>query len=466
MKLETTVNAIQTLLTQSVADFQNHRDTNTLCDQLRNDLFVLVEAFLLPVIEEVLCDTDLLLELKIGAGKKGLRFNGYRPSSIRLLTGRSLKLQSPYFSKALSKRRPGPKSKKRKKGTGRHFGLDYLGFISRCSTLLCSTVIQAALICPSFEIAQRILKCHAIDLNVKTIRCIAMNLAEEAMPQRGLVSISDTDCFHGKTILVCIDGGRLRERRVKRGRKPEGQKRQGYHAEWKEPIQFVINTVDQDGTISKKSLPFYDATMGDVNAAFKLLETYLRGLNISKADRVVFCCDGARSYWKRIGPLAKKIGIPVHYEVIDYTHAKQNLNEIIDKLPKKISSKEKKQISESWKNLLWDGKISYLKKEIVKYITYPKRRKEALTKFNNYFAKNRNRMQYSFFRSLKIPTGSGCVESAIRRVINLRMKSPGIFWKPETAESMLFLRNQLLSGRWDIMTGNIFKQIRSICLCN
>ena len=184
------------------------------------------------------------------------------------------------------------------------------------------------------------------------------------------------------------------------------------------------------------------------------------------ACRVVFCCDGAISYWKRIGPLSKKLGISVHYEVMDYTHAKQNLHEIIEKLPKSIPSKEKKKTAESWKNLLWNGKISDLRRQIAKYITYPKKRKEALNKFDNYFTKNQKRMQYNCFHNLKIPTGSGCVESAIRRIINLRVKSPGIFWKPETSESMLFLRNQLLSGRWNIMTSNIFKQIRSLCLCN
>jgi hypothetical protein len=466
MQLASTLSAIHTLLTEAIADFHNHRNVNTLCEQVRSGLFVLVEAFLIPVVEKVLCDPNLLPELKVGAGKMGLRFNGYRPTSIRLLTGSSLKLQSPYFAKARSKRRPGRKSKKRKNGTGRHFGLDHLGFISRCSTLLSSVVVQAALLCPSFEIARRTLKSHAIDLNVKTIRRIAMDLAEEAMPQRGRVSLSDTDCVDGKTVLVCIDGGRLRERRTKRGRKPEGQKRQGYHAEWKEPIQFVIQTVDEDGTISKEHLPLYDATMGDVDAAFDLLETYLRELDVSKAGRVVFCCDGARSYWKRTGPLAEKLGISVHYEVIDYTHAKQNLHEIIDKLPKRLPSKEKKRITKIWKNLLWEGKLSDLRKEIVKHIGYPKKRKEALTKLNNYFTKNRSRMQYADFRSLRIPTGSGSVESAIRRVINLRLKSPGTFWKPETAESMLFLRSQLLSGRWNIITENIFKKIRSLSLCH
>ncbi len=465
MKLASTTGAIQLLLTEAVTDFQTHRNVNILCEQIRNGILNTVEAFLIPVIEKILCDPDFLSELKIGAGKMGLRFNGYRPSSIRLLTGTSLKIQSPYFSKAVSKKRPGPKSKKRKKGTGRHLGLDYLGFIGRCSTLLVTTVAQAAILCPSFEIARQTLNNHAIILNVKTIRRITMNLGQEAMPLRGRVSVCDTDRVHGKTILVCIDGGRLRERRPKRGRKSKGQKRQGYHADWKEPIQFVIHTVDPDGTISKKHLPLYDATMGEIDAAVDLLETYLRELDISKAKRVVFCCDGARSYWKRTGPLAERLGVSSHYEVIDYTHAKQNLYEIIDKLPKRTPAKQKNRIAEFWKNLLWEGKFKDLRKEIVEHIAYPKKRKEALTKFKNYFMNNRDRMQYSRFRCLKIPTGSGCVESAIRRIINLRMKSPGIFWKPETSEPMLFLRSQLLSGRWNIMMDNIFKQFRSLCLC-
>lgn len=465
MKLASTIRAIQTLLAEAVSDFQHHRNVNILCKQVRNSILDLVEAFLIPVIENLLCDPDFLSQLKVGAGKMGLRLNGYRPSSIRLLTGRSLKIRSPYFSKAISKRR-GPKSKKRQNGTGRHFGFDYLGFIGRCSTMLASSVVQSALLCPSFEIARQTLNSHAINLNVKTIRRITMNLAQEAMPLRGRVSLCDTDRVDAKTILVCIDGGRLRERRSKRGRKSKGQKRQGYHAEWKEPIQFVIRTVDPDGSISKKHLPLYDATMGDIDAAFELLEIYLRELDISKAKRVVFCCDGARSYWKRTGPLAERLGISSHYEVIDYTHAKQNLHEIIDKLPKRTPIKEKMRIADCWKSLLWDRKFSDLRKEIVKQITYPKKRKEALAKFKNYFMKNRNRMQYSHFRNLRIPTGSGCVESAIRRVINLRMKSPGIFWKPETSEPMLFLRSQLLSGRWNALTDNIFKHFRSLCLCH
>jgi hypothetical protein len=78
-----------------------------------------------------------------------------------------------------------------------------------------------------------------------------------------------------------------------------------------------------------------------------------------------------------------------------------------------------------------------------------------LTKLENYFFENRHRMQYAAFKHLDLPSGSGCVESAIRRVINMRLKSPGIFWKRKTAEMMLFLRSTLLCGRWNIMFENL-----------
>jgi hypothetical protein len=50
------------------------------------------------------------------------------------------------------------------------------------------------------------------------------------------------------------------------------------------------------------------------------------------------------------------------------------------------------------------------------------------------------------------------VESAIRRVINLRLKAPGTFWTAEMGECFLFLRSQLLSGRWEVMLNNLTRQ--------
>ena len=45
--------------------------------------------------------------------------------------------------------------------------------------------------------------------------------------------------------------------------------------------------------------------------------------------------------------------------------------------------------------------------------------------------------------------GSGAIESAIRRVINLRLKGNSISWYKQNAEGMLLLRCLVLSNRWD-----------------
>jgi hypothetical protein len=49
-------------------------------------------------------------------------------------------------------------------------------------------------------------------------------------------------------------------------------------------------------------------------------------------------------------------------------------------------------------------------------------------------------MLYSDVAEEGLPIGSGSVESAIRRVVNLRLKGASLFWLKEMAEAVLYLR--------------------------
>jgi hypothetical protein len=131
--------------------------------------------------------------------------------------------------------------------------------------------------------------------------------------------------------------------------------------------------------------------------------------------------------------------------------SKQNLGEIIALLAPSKQVDAKKQ----WEDLLWNGRIDDLEHSIKKAVTGKAKREQAMKKFANYFAANKERMRYSYFKEQCLPCGSGHVESAIRRVINLRLKAPGTFWLKEMAEYFLFLRSQLLSGRWEIFITNL-----------
>ena len=439
-------------------DFSASLNFNELELLLRDAFYDLADKILLPVLQAILDDREKLLPaLKQLAAAKGMRFCGFRKTSVRIFTGRTLSIFSPYFVRAQSKR----KRKRAPNGSGSHLGLEVLGFIERTSANLASNAIQLAIICPSFEIARKVLREQGIVLDIKTIRRLCKKFGNGAMTSRGKISYDGEPMgLKDITVLICMDGGRLRERRKKRGRKPNSLKRQGYHTDWVEPKLLTIQFLDANGKLCKDMPPIYDATLGKIDDFYDLLYKYLRELNLKNAGRIVFCADGAPCLWKRIPDLMSKLNLPDWHEILDYTHAKQNLHKIAEMIPPSFTEYQK-IFFEYWKDLMWYGKFDELRLSIESLFSTPKNRKQALKKFDNYFVGNQDRMQYAFFKKQNLPTGSGAVESAIRRVINLRIKGAGIFWTAQMAEVMLFLRSQFLCGRWAIVLKNFVCRARN-----
>jgi hypothetical protein len=301
----------------------------------------------------------------------------------------------------------------------------------------------------SFEAAASVLAEDGIKIGAKTIRQICIKLGQNGISNRAGMVLCDAESVAGQRVVICVDGGRLRERKKKRGAKKKGAKRQGYTTEWREPKLFTIYLIDDKSQRIKTIDPIYDATMQDHNGVFALIEHYLRAVDICEAKQIIFCADGGPWIWSDVEKLCKRLCIDRSKvtQVLDYTHAKQNLNEIIDCIPKRLKSRKK--IEKQLKNKLWQGDVEAIK-QLIDDNLKTRQKSKAGKKWHNYFEKNSTRMQYQTFKDAMLPCGSGCVESAIRRVINLRLKSAGSFWLKQVAEYMLFLRSALLSGRWKI----------------
>ena len=63
-------------------------------------------------------------------------------------------------------------------------------------------------------------------------------------------------------------------------------------------------------------------------------------------------------------------------------------------------------------------------------------------------------MRYVTLEARQLSIGSGQVESAVRRVVNLRFKAPGSFWAETTVSGLMHLRAAFKAGRWDdVMNG-------------
>ena len=113
----------------------------------------------------------------------------------------------------------------------------------------------------------------------------------------------------------------------------------------------------------------------------------------------------------------------------------------------KLSEKESRKLSKQIRDLLWNGDINGIENLVREKLAGKRKAPQtAMKKLNEYFG-NHDRFQYKAFRDSGLPTGSGTVESAIRRVINLRIKGTGLFWTREHAENMIFLRSLVLTGK-------------------
>ncbi|MCK5539215.1 MAG: hypothetical protein KAI79_20500 [Bacteroidales bacterium] len=416
---------------------------------------------LVEAINEILSDEKFLFILSFIASQKGMSFVEKRPIKVLLFTGVEVKILSPYFY-CPPERKAGRKKSGRKKGNNLdcHLGLSLMGFIGRYSPYIVQEVVTTSLSCPSFAVARELLAGRGIKLSVSAIEKLCINMAQLGLDNRSKISITRQENFTGLTLVVGTDGGRIRIRTTKRGKKKKGAKRQGYHTDWKEPKLLTIYLLDDKGNKVKSFPPIYDATMGNDVGVFNLIGEYLSELPLSELKNIVFCGDGAPWIWNRAENLLSELSdLKANiYQVLDYTHAKQALKTIWDLLPKKMSDKQKKRLWNQWKNELWNGNIDKLKGFIIKHLS-KRQQKKGLKKWRDYFKKNEKRMQYSKFKKTGIICGSGCVESAIRRVINLRLKAPGSFWKVENAENFLFLRGQFISGRFAFFMNNLRNRI-------
>jgi hypothetical protein len=79
-------------------------------------------------------------------------------------------------------------------------------------------------------------------------------------------------------------------------------------------------------------------------------------------------------------------------------------------------------------------------------------RSKAIPRALGYVVTHAHRMRYVTLERRKLPIGSGQVESAVRRVVNLRFKAPGSFWTETTVSGLMHLRAASKAGRWDEIT--------------
>jgi hypothetical protein len=133
---------------------------------------------------------------------------------------------------------------------------------------------------------------------------------------------------------------------------------------------------------------------------------------------------------------------------LDFYHAVEHLSRVAD-LQKGWGKSQRKRWTTKYRRLLLKGKTDEVIGAI-RQVCYRKKNKKLGTE-RDYFIRNRDRLCYDKITHEGLPIGSGSVESAVRRVVNLRLKSASTYWLRETAEAMLMLRSYFKAGRWNTL---------------
>jgi hypothetical protein len=251
----------------------------------------------------------------------------------------------------------------------------------------------------------------------------------------------------GQHVVARADGGRVRIRtRIKTAKRKGVKHRRKIRIEWREPKLLILYLGDRKGRMLKGTRPWIDGTMGGPDHLMELLAFHPHRLGAARAKAVTFVSDGAPWIWNRLGWVIGRAGLdPKRTErVLDCSHAAHHVSLALQAL-----GPPEPERTATYRALRHQPRAGR-SRDVVAAL----RRMAQAQPFGSgvwveieYLEKHEARLRYDWFQYRGHPPGSGAVESAIRRAINLRLKGNGIYWRAENAEAMLALRAAVLTGR-------------------
>jgi hypothetical protein len=389
-----------------------------------------------------------------------------RPLTLRLLGGLILFVSTLYCG---PRRRTG--KGRGQEGSGLYPELAVLGFAEGSSAALVSLVGRQCALLPSYEVARRELALRGTSLNIKVVHRLARTLGAQVLTTRtrdlerwraGQLPVGTE--LAGQRVGAMIDGGRTRLRRVTRKQKGRGKtkaQRRRYQASWREPKLLIIYVMDEQGRMKAGSRAWIDATFGGPDEALELLAFHLHRLGASRAEVVAFVADGAPWIWDRLEWVQRRVGLSANQtaQVLDWCHAVHHISLALEALG--LAADERRRWLQTMRRWLRRGWCGYVLQTLRRLGKKKRRWPAALDQPLAYLSKHgaAGHMAYGQFRRHGLPVGSGAVESAIRRVINLRLKGPGLMWKEENAEGALVLRAAAVTDRWEEMMAHVQEEM-------
>ena len=373
-----------------------------------------------------------------------------RQLKLRLLGGRVVWITTVYC---------GPRGRtgrgRGREGTGSYPELAALGIRKGATPALQSQVGRMTALLPSIDLARDELQQQGPRLDEKAVHRMTRQLGAEVLTTR----TRDLERYRqgqlpcgselaGQHVVAQVDGGRVRIRMQIAATKRKGVKhRRKIRVEWREPKLLILYLSDHKGRIVKGSRPWIDGTFEGPDHLMEVLAFHLHRLGAPLAKRVSFVADGAPWIWNRLEWVERRVGLdPKRIErILDCSHAVHPISLALKALA--LEESQRDAMYRSLRHQLRAGRS----REVVAALTTLAAGQPAdseVWREIDFLRRHEPHLRYDWFQYRGHPLGSGAIESAIRRVINQRLKGSGIYWREENAEGMLVLRAAVLTKRW------------------
>jgi hypothetical protein len=355
---------------------------------------------------------------------------------------------------------PAARTGKQRGREGVYPELGVLGIQEGKSPALVREVGRQVALLPSYAIAREELARRGVELDIKEIYGIGKYAGAAALAYRrrlleqyraGLLPVGSE--WAGKRLGVFVDGGRTKIRKRTKRQKGKGKhktQRRRYRTDWREPKLLIIVELDKRGRMVPGSRAVLDGTFEGPDELMELLAMYLHLFGAASAELVCLGADGAPWVWERWDWVMKRVGIKAKRvtKTLDWCHAVHHISLALEHV---VHDKDlRRRLFKKLRKWLKQGDWWEVVLELAQLATDLPSGHAVWTELS--FLERHGEdghLNYGRFRRRGVPLGSGAIESAIRRVINLRLKGNSISWYEENAEAMLLLRCLVLSNRWD-----------------
>jgi hypothetical protein len=163
----------------------------------------------------------------------------------------------------------------------------------------------------------------------------------------------------------------------------------------------------------------------------------------SRAEKKVVIGDGAEWIWN----IAER-HFPGAIPIVDLYHARQHLWELARALHPNQEAEQKRWMRRH-QPLLDSGQIEKLVRALRSLDMTNSELAEKIRLEADYFERNAPRMRYPEFRRQGLFVGSGVIEAGCKTVIGARLKQSGMFWTVNGANSIIALRCNQISGKFE-----------------